>query len=319
MRVRDTVDSVATVVGREYFDIDVAARVSAMLRQRETAGVYDTARTPEALASMLTRDLFEFTHDKHLAVMVVPQTTESNGTVPDTEGRAVRGRRENFGVVAADVLAGNVGYLHITTFYRVEEARDAIAAAMRLLERADALVIDLRDNVGGSPDTAALVAAYLFDSPDVPLFDIVSRDGEVTHYATPAAEPHNGTRPVYVLTSARSFSAGEGLAFLLQEQHRAIAVGERTAGAANPGRPYPAATGFDVVVPNGRVRAARSGGNWEGGGVVPDVAVTAADALTRAHELALRALIERTPNGPWRDRLSREAARLTTSPTTHAP
>jgi C-terminal processing protease CtpA/Prc len=107
---------------------------------------------------------------------------------------------------------------------------------------------------------------------------------------------------VYVLTSARTFSAGEGFAFLLQERARAEVIGERTAGAANPGRPYRVNPWFEVTVPNGQVRSAVSGGNWEGRGVKPDLEVAAPDALVAAHSRALKRLIEGA-DGDWRVRL----------------
>jgi C-terminal processing protease CtpA/Prc len=113
-----------------------------------------------------------------------------------------------------------------------------------------------------------------------------------------------------VLTAGRTFSAGEGLAFILQERNRAEVVGETTAGAANPGRPYRLNSHFEVTVPNGRVRSAVRGGNWEGVGVQPDVAVSASDALRVAHARALRQLIQQTPSGSWHDTLHRELRRL---------
>jgi C-terminal processing protease CtpA/Prc len=117
-------------------------------------------------------------------------------------------------------------------------------------------------------------------------------------------------RPVYVLTSTSTFSGGEGVAFLLQERHRAEIVGETTAGAANPGRPYPVNDRFSVTVPNGRLRSAISGRNWEGAGVTPDVKAPSASALQVAHARALRTLIDRAPAGPWRDALQRALGRV---------
>jgi C-terminal processing protease CtpA/Prc len=159
------------------------------------------------------------------------------------------------------------------------------------------LIIDLRQNSGGAPDTAALMAGYLFDRAGLPLFQIVPRAGNSVEYATPDPGPveRDGRRPVYVLTSSRTFSAGEGFAFLLQERARAEVIGERTAGAANPGRPYRVNAWFEVTVPNGQVRSAISGGNWEGRGVKPDIEVPAAEALDVAHARALKRLGEGAP------------------------
>jgi hypothetical protein len=284
----DVVSAVAATVEREYFDEAVANRVAARLRELGGAH-YAGLRTRDELASALTRDLLDITHDRHLAVAPV-RPPASSGSAASDETREARARRENFGVRQVAILDGNVGYLNLTSFYRATEAGDAVQSAMRLLGYARALIIDMRENGGGSPETVALLAGYLFDAPGKPLFQIVARNGERQLYATPlpGLDMRNGTRPVYVLTSARTFSAGEGFAFILQEQHRAIVVGERTAGAANPGRAYDAGPDFQVIVPNGQVRVEGSGRNWEGSGVTPDIAAPAADALTRAQELARR-------------------------------
>lgn len=166
----------------------------------------------------------------------------------------------------------------------------------------------MRANGGGSPGTVALLISHLL-GPQVPLFDIVHRAPEpVEHYATEAVPSPDLKRPVYVLTSSRTFFGGEGLAFLLQERHRADVIGEVTAGAANAGRPHRVNARFSVVVPNGQVKSAVGGGNWEGPGVTPDVQTPAEDALKTAHARALRGLIDRELPGPWRATLERALA-----------
>lgn len=313
--VQSTVQSLATVVNREYFDPAVAARVAAALIERLAQGRYADIRAAEPLAQALTRDLLEITRDRHLAVAVVPEpgAPVAGAQRPAEEpSREVTGRRTNFGVQRVEILPGNVGYLNMTVFFRPDEARDTLAAAMRALRHADALILDMRTNAGGSPETAALLASYLFDAPGQPLFDIVDRSGAHRTYSTEASPvpERNGLRPVYILTSARTFSAGEGIAFILQERRRVEVVGDRTAGAANPGRSYPVNARFAVTVPNGQVRTAATGRNWEGTGVVPDIPAAADGALRVAHVHALRRLVEQSPTGAWRDTLVRELGTL---------
>jgi C-terminal processing protease CtpA/Prc len=286
-----TVTTVGSVVRDNYFDPAIGERVDAMLREALRDRRYATAIDASTLAALLTRDLFAATHDKHLAVTVLRDTPVTRERTPEEadRSRALVVRRANGGVRRVEILDGNVGYLDLSSFFRPEEARNVIAAAMRLLARADALILDMRANSGGSPGTVALLVSYLFDEPAMPLFDIVHRppDGADRYTTEPALMPeHDGARPVYVLTSARTFSAAEGLAFLLQERRRAEIVGEVTAGAANPGRPYGVNDRFTVTVPNGRVRSAVGGANWEGTGVTPDVKAAAADALSIAHARA---------------------------------
>jgi len=294
-----TVRALGEVLKRHYIDVDVAAKADAVLQRALADGRYANASTPDALVPLLNRDLRDVTQDKHIWVEVVPPAAQAVQPTPAssaTDAKAARAeavRRSNAGVRRVEILRGNVGYLDLSNFFRPEEARDTIAAAMRLLSNADALIIDMRRNGGGSPGTVVFLLGYLIDAPAAMLFEIVHRPPEPPdRYALDATLPaeRDGKRPIAVLTSAQTFSGGEGLAFLLQERHRAEIVGEVTAGAANPGTTYPVNDRFRVNVPNGRIKSAVSGGNWEGAGVTPDVKVPAADALQTAHDRLLRTL-----------------------------
>lgn len=313
--IEQTVEAVGTTVRKEYFDTRLAVAVDRKLQERLAAGSYSQAKTMDALASNLTRDLLELTNDKHLTVSVNHNDSlDSDNEKRVDADREITGRRSNFGLLRVEILAGNVGYLNLAAFYRPDEAREAISAAMRLLRHADALILDVRDHAGGSPDTAALFASYFFDEKRMPLFEIVPRSGEKLVYQSEPAElaERNGKRPMYVLTSRRTFSAGEGIAFILQERGRAEVIGETTAGAANPGRPYRVNDHFEVTIPNGKVRTAIRGTNWEGKGVVPDVNVAADEALRVAHSRALGRLLEQAKTGAWHDELKRQLDKLKT-------
>jgi C-terminal processing protease CtpA/Prc len=307
--VTSTVESLGAFINREYFDPKVGREVEAALRQSLVAGRYASATDDQMLATLLNRDLYAATHDKHLAVealLDVPAQRERSAVQAD-EARATTVRRSNAGVRRVEILPGNVGYFDLSNFYRPEEAGETIATAMRLLAHADALIVDMRANTGGSPGTVALLLSYLLE-PGLPLYDIFHREPlPPDHYATKSAPPpeRDVKRPVFVLTAKETFSAGEGLAFLLQERHRAEIIGEVTAGAANAGRPYRVNPRFSVTVPNGQVKSAIGGGNWEGTGVMPDVKTTAAEALRVAHARALRGLLARELPGAWRDALDR--------------
>jgi len=68
-------------------------------------------------------------------------------------------------------------------------------------------------------------------------------------------------------------------------------VGERSAGAANPGERFSTRRGFSVFVSTGVPINPLNHRNWEGSGVVPDIAIPAAKALSRAQKLALLGVI----------------------------
>ena len=263
----------------EDFDAALSKTVAEEIKRRLDGGRYADANVPAALAKRLTADFYELTNDKHIAVaLATPRAANSGG------GGERRNVPTTAGFRRTEIVAGHIGVFDLAFFMRPIEHRDALAAAMRILQPADALIIDMRANGGGSPDTVALFISYLIEGTGQPLFEMVHRDGSKEVYRTPEEAPdsRNARRPIYVLTSALTFSGGEGLAFLLQELKRAVVIGEVTAGAANPGRPYPAGELFEITVPNGRVLSSIGRANWEGRGVTPDVRVPAAEAF-RSH------------------------------------
>ena len=112
---------------------------------------------------------------------------------------------------------------------------------MRVLAGTTALVIDLRDNRGGSPDAVVLLASYLVDADDEPvhLNTLEMRSAGITqqYWTAPFVPgPRSGRhRPLYVLTSAETFSADEEFSYDLQALRRAVIVGETTGGGAHVG------------------------------------------------------------------------------------
>jgi retinol-binding protein 3 len=293
------------IFAAEYFDARVAESVSGEIRRRFQAGRYADSTTNQDLANRLTADLYELTRDKHVAVRV--RRSSTIGSAPPR-----RDVPTDAGFRRAEILDGNIGLLDIAYFLRPEEHRAALEAAMKKLLHADALILDMRQNSGGSPDTVTLLVSYVADVPGRPLFEIRPRTGAQQTYVTQPvpAEMRNSDRDVYVLTSSHTFSAGEGLAFLLQEMKRGTLVGEVTAGAANPGRGYVIDDTFEIQVPNGKLQTAVSRGNWEGRGVTPDVAAPAVEALRVAHLLAIDRLLESVPSGTKRENLERARERV---------
>jgi C-terminal processing protease CtpA/Prc len=195
------------------------------------------------------------------------------------------------GVARVERLAGNIGYLDLCPIlFSPSMAADAIIAAMQLVARTEALILDLRRNVGGDPDSTALLCSYLFDEP-VHITSIYQRQGDLTRQSwtlpyVPGAR-FGGNKPVYVLTSAATFSGGEEIGYDLQQQGRAIVIGERTGGGAHPRVGFTVHSHLEVTVPVGRPVNPVSGTNWEGCGVAPDVEVAAADAYAEAYRRAL--------------------------------
>jgi len=183
---------------------------------------------------------------------------------------------------------------------------------MNLIAHTNALIIDLRQCQGGNPGMVALISSYLFAGEPIHLNSLYWREEDFTQqYWTLPYVPGQRfvDKPVYVLTSSGTFSAGEEFAYNLQTRQRATLVGETTGGGAHPGSPYRLHPHFEAFIPVGRAINPITNENWEGCGVAPDVAATQEEALTVAYRLALESIIESIgkPASPPVARLLHEA------------
>ncbi|MBV8682274.1 MAG: S41 family peptidase [Caulobacteraceae bacterium] len=302
-----TLDRIAELIERNYVYKDkaqtIAAEVRAMKSDRELAAAPDEVMW----ATILTRRLQA--HDIHFNVSWSAAATPASnlaGAVP-TDPKALERTlaSENYGFAKVERLAGNIGYIQMSFFAPFDRsltgdatpaARKAGEAALQLVSRSDAVIFDLRQNMGGSPDMIdLLLSAFLGDKP-VLLNRFYQRQGDRTVDFTTLpnyAGPHLADQPVFVLISGATASGAEEFAYDVQTQKRGIVVGERSAGGANPGGVFDAGAGLQVFISTGAARNPVTGTNWEGVGVKPDVEAPADQALEQAHALALQAVLEK--------------------------
>lgn len=280
-----------------YVFPDVAEQLATALAAKEASGGYSQATDSSTFADALTKDLRTLGKDGHFAVGYDPDFRASPpNAAPDAETLAAM-RREvsshGFGIDSVKRLPGNVGYLELRAFGPTQIVAAAISGAMTMLSGTDALILDLRRNGGGEPETVAYLMSHFFAPGDERhLNDLYFRAGDTTRqYWTSSAVAPRYARPVYVLTSGRTFSGGEECAYDFQTQNRAKIVGETTGGGANPGDGYAIGKGYAAFIPNGRAINPMTKTNWEHVGVKPDIAVPAADAQKVAHAAILRELI----------------------------
>jgi len=167
-------------------------------------------------------------------------------------------------------LAPGVLYWRLTDFY---DDAATVKKSGEKLRRASRVVLDLRDNPGGSAGVLLHVAG-LFAPPGTPVVRIVARGTESTLVTEDAGVPFTGT--VAVLVDARSGSSAEILARLLQLRGAHV-IGDRTVGAVLKARLLKHAAGdgdikvlYAVIVANSDVFVP-DGSRLEGVGVQPDV------------------------------------------------
>ena len=109
---------------------------------------------------------------------------------------------------------------------------------MNFVANTDALIFDLRRNGGGSPVTIGILSSYLFNEV-VHLNDFYVRETDSRRQFFTRADVqgrrYGPDKPVFILTSRRTFSAAEEFTYNLKNLKRATIVGETTGGGAHPG------------------------------------------------------------------------------------
>jgi C-terminal processing protease CtpA/Prc len=286
------------IAATEQYWLDDAARATVVSKLKEpaTRKAYDAIVGPEALCARITSDVQAWSNDPHFAVFYSPtpvrQHDRDEATPAEKAEEQQRAEGDNYGFARVERLDGNVGYLDLRYFADSDGSATA-SAAMALLGHTDALIVDLRQNGGGGDSgVATVLLSHLLPGAATKLSDLHWKpDGSVRSFSTlPSVPGGKYVGPVYVLMSKDTFSAAEGFSYTLQTRKRAVLVGEKTTGGVHPVKYRPLGTHVGVLIPAGRYVDALTGTDWTGG-VKPDVAVPAAQALTRAHMLALEKLI----------------------------
>ena len=285
---------------------DKAQDYAAMLRKNAAAGRYDSG-TRGNLAKLMTDDLLAVHKDGHLHVLLAP---------PPRPAGAQEERREPGPppgwpplIQSAKTIAPGIGYIRFTGFLGTDEEMAGVRKWLADNRGAKTLIFDLRNHHGGGLDEQDAIFAYLF-AKKTPLVKMaISKDvydergspiesgptlqfqaeGDkmvATHMAIPGEDTPLRRAKVYLLVSNRSASAAEHFALALKSTGRATLIGEATAGANHFGGAQPINDHFGVWMPIGRTYDVKTGKDWEGDGIVPDIAADPKQALIVALEKA---------------------------------
>ncbi len=295
----EVIEGAIKALNDEYVFPETAKKMEQAIRERLRRKEYDDITSASSFAATFTAHLQEVSKDKHLRVIFDDGSRPMFGGGPnpaERERARMMAAKRNFGFEKVERLSGNVGYLDLRGFEDPKLATDTAAAAMNFLANTDALIIDLRQNGGGNPETVAFISSYLFDKR-THLNDIYERPANTTReFWTREDVPGKryGDKPVYVLTSKRTFSAAEEFTYNLKNLKRATIIGETTGGGAHPVNARRLGKNFLITVPFARAINPITKTNWEGVGVKPDVETSAERALKVAHLTALKSVASKT-------------------------
>jgi hypothetical protein len=275
---RQVLVEVANVIRDHYADPEVGQAIAdTIMVHVEQAGA-DSSIDAQRLVAKVMRVIRSMVADRHF------DFSDRSADKDDSDQSPQHSRRTH-GLRTVQLLEGQTAYFEFDGFPGDDTSLKAVAKAIEEQPQMRAVIFDLRDNNGGAGDMVVLLCNRLLEA-DLLLYTFAGRsDDAPTEMRSSTCDQHFGTAmPVYILTSDNTLSAAEAFTYILQDFDRAVVVGERTAGMANPSRTFTIAGRFDLTVPFLLIRYGESGGTFAGVGVTPDIEVSAESALKTALE-----------------------------------
>jgi retinol-binding protein 3 len=266
-------------VDREKGD-EIAEKLEVLFESGKFEKIYDR----NEFVDQLSIDLREIGNDQHLEIV----------------DRKVL-KEEDYKSKVKSHVENGVGYFELTKFDRPTDLIDGQPIARLEVEKAlnqirdskpKAIIIDLRQNHGGSPYMMAYIASH-FIQPDQELARNVYRDeiqpDEMRSFPTDPVktlsieelplEKRMLNQPIFILTSRGSLSSAECLTYHLKEHRQATIIGEQTGGGAYVSKLFEAGPDFYLGVSFGDYVLNSGEPNWEVKGIAPDIQVKAEEAL----------------------------------------
>lgn len=299
VRAEDVAENYAALLERDYVYPETGKRYAAVLRAGIAAGRYK-GLAGEALGAAIDADIDGVAPDGHLRLRL-PEPAVGAAPAPDGAG-PVR-RPPKVPIEQAGWIAPGIAFVRFNVFPM--DAAVTAEAAKFMADHADAkaIIFDIRTHNGGGLDQMDAIFPWLFGketrlvtmatrasvdaeggSPiaGIPSMRMVKGDAAMVtreHWATPNADTRLRDAKIYVLTSGASASAAEHFALAMKHTRRGTLVGAPTAGANHFGRGEDLGGGYGAFIPVGRTYDPVTGKDWEGEGVLPDIAVPPAEAL----------------------------------------
>ena len=287
-RILQKIDSLLIT---KYVLAEKAIKYAEEFKNNYQLGAYESFTNPKEFAQQITADLIRITKDKHINFRVIESSDigeRPEGTLHHPIRYYRLGIKENKGFSKIEWMDDNIGYLDLRRFYYFPDIKDMAIAAMKFLSNANAIIIDIRENGGGSGD---YLSSYFLAYP-TQLNSWYSREDDfLTEFWTIkeiGMEPLTDV-PLFILTSDRTFSAAESFAYDMQVRERATIIGDSTKGGAHSVDLYKIDNHFEIYIPTSRAINPVTGDNWEGTGVIPDILVPSECALDTAIILAKKA------------------------------
>jgi carboxyl-terminal processing protease len=244
---------------------------------------------------------FEKAWKESITTQIAQRLTESSGLVLN-------------GAVLWGKLSGNVGYIGISRMVAygkgvtsIDESRAAqdlaliraeMDRAIKALAGTKAMIVDVTLNMGGRDLVSAEIAGRFADTSRLAFTKRLHRPqgtGTQSWYISPKGSAQY-LKPVYLLTSDRTVSAGETFTLMMRELRHVKHVGQTTAGSLSDILEKPLPGNFLITIPN-EIYLDPRGVLFEGGGIPPQQTLAIFDpanpeSLSSGHAAAITALLD---------------------------
>ncbi|XP_071400250.1 retinol-binding protein 3 [Centroberyx affinis] len=279
------IEGSATLIAENYAFEAVGADVAGKLNGLLASGEYSMVNSKASLEVKLSADLKTLSGDKSL------KTTSNTPALPPMDYSPemfIELIKVSF---HTDVLENNIGYLRFDMFGDFEEVK-AIAQIIvehvwNKIVNTDALIVDLRNNVGGPTTAIAGFCSYFFDGDKQILLDKLHHRPSGTTKELWTMTELTGSRygtkkSLIILTSGATAGAAEEFVYIMKKLGRAMIVGETTAGTSHPPETFQVGESeIFLGIPTVHSDTA-AGPAWEGAGIAPHIPVPAETALDTA-------------------------------------